>query len=69
MILAMCSVKILTEIDDFVAKWYTKFIVIITEDGLALLKHQGIELIEGTKNSFRLADEFYSHHDLTLKDL
>jgi len=36
---------------------------------LALLKHQGIELIEGTKNRYKIADQFYMHNDLTLKDL
>ena len=41
MVLSMMSMKILTEIDDICAKYYMKFVVNSTEDGVGMLKHQG----------------------------
>jgi len=46
MILSLASVKILSEIDDIFAKYYIKFVVKLTEDGIHIVKHQGFETRE-----------------------
>ena len=41
MILTLANVKIISEIDDILAKYYVKFVVKLTDDGIDLLKNQG----------------------------
>ena len=41
MLLSIGALRILTEFDDIIAKWYLEFIVKCTPDGSDLLKHQG----------------------------
>jgi len=68
MILSLASVKILSEIDDIFARYYVKNVVRITEDGIALLKHQGFVVEKDEEDSFHVALklDFYQHRDLTL---
>ena len=65
MILSMAGVKIISEIDDILAKYYVKFVVKLTDDGIDLLKFQGNatdkETLEVTPKM-----EFYQHKDLNL---
>ena len=39
MVLSLCSIKVLSELVNIFAKWYIKFFVQITDDGISLMKH------------------------------
>jgi len=67
MILSMCSIKILSELDDICAGYYIKFVVKVTEDGVALLKHQGFATNEKQETTIKYL--FYDYNDLTISDL
>jgi hypothetical protein len=61
MLLGLAGIKILSEIDDVFAKFYLKFVVRSTDDGIMLLKHQGFKVNndDEKKSKISLNLEFY----------
>ena len=71
MLLGLSGLSMLCRFDDIVAKWYVDFIVKSTDDGMALLKHQGFKVKIEDNQEIKVTPnmEFFQYEDLDMKDM